>query len=243
MPDDRSYLIPHRTSPKVFRSMSGYLQSIAHNGPPLTKTALPAKAAPAPAKAAVAEEKKEQKKTEEEKKKETTFIEVVLVGQDGKTPVYGEPYVLTLPDGTKKEGRLDGSGKIRVAGLEKGKKCKISFPELDGEAWEPEPAEGPAELPAPAVRPEPAKSAAAAAAPAAEQAEPEEEQLESLQIELLDEAGKPAAGLRFVVQMPDGAMLRGKLDASGQARIDGFQPGEYQVGFPDLDQSEWEARR
>src|SRR6188768_617240 len=194
MPDDRSYLVPRRTAPRVYTSLSGYLQSIANYSPPLAKGSLPSKAAAAaPAKAAA-----------EEKKKETTYIEVQLVGQDGKTPVYGEPYVLTLPDGTKKEGRLDGSGKIRVANLEKGKKCKISFPELDAEAWEPEPAEGPAELPAPAVRPEPAKSAATAAtAPPAETAEPEEEQLESLQIELLDEAGKPAAGLRFLVEMPD----------------------------------------
>ena len=71
---------------------------------------------------------------EEQAARTTTWIEVELVGDDNK-PVTGERYRVTLPDGTVEEGTLDGNGLARIEQFEAGE-CKISFPDLDQEAWE-----------------------------------------------------------------------------------------------------------
>lgn len=67
--------------------------------------------------------------------KETSWIEVELVGEDGK-PIPGERYRVTLPDGSVAEGSLDQNGMARVEGFEPGS-CKVTFPDLDQDAWEP----------------------------------------------------------------------------------------------------------
>lgn len=73
--------------------------------------------------------------TDEENKKKS-WIEIELVDQDGN-PVPGEKYRVTLPDGTTlAEGSLDEKGRARVDGIDPGS-CKVTFPELDKEAWEP----------------------------------------------------------------------------------------------------------
>ena len=72
--------------------------------------------------------------TEEEKEKKT-WVEVELVDEEG-SPVPGERYRVTLPDGkTVAEGTLDQNGLARVEGIDPGS-CKITFPNLDKEAWE-----------------------------------------------------------------------------------------------------------
>ena len=68
-------------------------------------------------------------------KKKTGWIEVALVGDDGK-PVPGEAYSITLPDGTVATGTLGADGTARVEGFNPGN-CQITFPNLDQEAWEP----------------------------------------------------------------------------------------------------------
>ena len=74
---------------------------------------------------------KQDEKEDEEKK---TWIEIELVGEDDK-PIPGERYRITLPDGSVAEGTLDENGFARVEGFEKGK-CKVTFPDLDKNAWE-----------------------------------------------------------------------------------------------------------
>ncbi len=64
----------------------------------------------------------------------TGWIEIELVGEDGG-PIAGEKYRITLPDATVDEGTLDQNGCVRVEGFAPGN-CKITFPDLDGEAWE-----------------------------------------------------------------------------------------------------------
>jgi len=63
-----------------------------------------------------------------------TWIEIELVGEDDK-PIPKEKYVIELPDGAKKEGVLDDEGKARVEEIEN-KNCRVSFPDMDQEAWE-----------------------------------------------------------------------------------------------------------
>lgn len=64
-----------------------------------------------------------------------SWIEIELVDEE-KQPVPGERYKITLPDGEKiAEGTLDEKGFARVEGIDPGT-CKITFPDLDKEAWE-----------------------------------------------------------------------------------------------------------
>jgi hypothetical protein len=68
-------------------------------------------------------------------KKKKSWIEIEMVDED-KKPVPGEAYRITMPDGeTVAEGTLDGKGFARVDGIDPGT-CKITFPELDKDAWE-----------------------------------------------------------------------------------------------------------
>ncbi len=56
--------------------------------------------------------------------------------EDGN-PVPGEAYSITLPDGsTVADGTLDEKGRARVDNIDPGT-CKVTFPNLDEEAWQP----------------------------------------------------------------------------------------------------------
>lgn len=66
---------------------------------------------------------------------QTTWIEIELIDMDDK-PVPGEPYRMTMADGTVHTGTLDEKGFARVEGLEPGS-VKVTFPKLDKDAWEP----------------------------------------------------------------------------------------------------------
>jgi type VI secretion system secreted protein VgrG len=72
---------------------------------------------------------------QEEKEVKTSWIEVELIDEEDQ-PIPGEIYEITLPDGTVASGSLDDKGLARVEGFEPGS-CKISFPKLDQDAWEP----------------------------------------------------------------------------------------------------------
>ena len=64
------------------------------------------------------------------------WIEIELVDEDDN-PVPGEAYRITLPDGTTvASGTLDHKGQARVDNIDPGT-CKVTFPKLDQEAWEP----------------------------------------------------------------------------------------------------------
>ena len=56
-----------------------------------------------------------------------------MVGEDGK-PVPNIKYKVICPDGSEKTGSLDASGEARIVTTEG--TCKVTFPDLDGEAWE-----------------------------------------------------------------------------------------------------------
>jgi len=70
----------------------------------------------------------------EEEIEEKSWIEIEMVDEEDE-PVPGEKYKITLPDDSVAEGTLDGKGFARVEGIEPGT-CKITFPELDKDAWE-----------------------------------------------------------------------------------------------------------
>lgn len=74
---------------------------------------------------------------------------------------------------------------------------------------------------------------------AAEAARPPDEPAEDhfIEIALSDEDGNPRAGERYFVELPDGTNWSGRLDGEGKARIEGIDPGDAKISFPDLDQS------
>ena len=60
-----------------------------------------------------------------------------------------------------------------------------------------------------------------------------------IEIELLDDAGKPVANELYVVELPDGSAIQGRTGSDGRARVDGVDPGTAKVSFPDLDKSSY----
>jgi hypothetical protein len=74
----------------------------------------------------------------------------------------------------------------------------------------------------------------------AETVEEAEEETSWIDIELVDDAGSPVPGERYVVKLSDGCEARGTLDANGYAHIDKIPPGNCDVSFPKLDAAAWE---
>lgn len=65
-----------------------------------------------------------------------SWIEIQLNDQDGN-PVAGEPYKITLPDGTTiADGTLDDKGFARVGNIDPGT-CQVTFPNQDKKSWGP----------------------------------------------------------------------------------------------------------
>jgi hypothetical protein len=52
-----------------------------------------------------------------------------------------------------------------------------------------------------------------------------------LELELLDSDGQPIPDVEYVVRLPDGEEMRGRLDSSGRARLNDIPPGACQVDF------------
>jgi hypothetical protein len=62
-------------------------------------------------------------------------IEIELLDPD-RNPVPGENWVLLLPDGSRRSGRLDQRGYVKITDVpESG--CQVCFPRLDARAWSP----------------------------------------------------------------------------------------------------------
>ncbi|MBJ6760317.1 carboxypeptidase regulatory-like domain-containing protein [Myxococcaceae bacterium JPH2] len=72
-------------------------------------------------------------KAEELVPQELTFLAIELKDESGK-PVPNARYVVTLPDGSKREGTLNANGHAREDNVVPGQ-CQVSFPELDGQSW------------------------------------------------------------------------------------------------------------
>ena len=73
---------------------------------------------------------------------------------------------------------------------------------------------------------------------------PSEEDIQEkswIEIELLDEDDNPVPGKRYEVTLPDGQTLAsGTLDEKGFARVEGIDPGQCQITFPELHKEAWE---
>ncbi|MEK6701616.1 MAG: hypothetical protein AABZ53_05090 [Planctomycetota bacterium] len=71
----------------------------------------------------------------------------------------------------------------------------------------------------------------------AEATEEEKKELSWVEINLEDEDGEPVAGEPYRVVLPDKSVAEGTTDEKGNARIEGFDPGQCEISFPNLDQT------
>jgi hypothetical protein len=65
--------------------------------------------------------------------KEPTWLAIELKDAEGR-PVPHARYVVTLPDGSTREGTLNKNGYAREDGVNPGQ-CQVSFPELEAQSW------------------------------------------------------------------------------------------------------------
>ncbi len=143
-----------------------------------------------------------------------TFIEIQLVDMICE-PVPNERYRITMPDGGVREGALDYRGRARVDGIEQSGQCRVTFPDLDQDAWRSE-----------VICPEP----------------PATQKRTWVEIELVNMADEPVAGERYRIKLPNGQSYEGRLDEHGRARYGLVYPaGECEITFPDLDAAAWEG--
>jgi len=73
------------------------------------------------------------------------------------------------------------------------------------------------------------------------QASEEQEKKKSwIEIELRDDHGKPIPGEPYEIVLPGGGVLAsGSLDEKGSARVDGIDPGQAKVHFPNQEDDQW----
>lgn len=69
-----------------------------------------------------------------------------------------------------------------------------------------------------------------------ERHEPDKDKKGWIEIELKDEEGTPQGGARYRILLPDGTIADGTLDDKGRARVEGFDPGQCKIEFPELDE-------
>lgn len=70
----------------------------------------------------------------DKKKEKNAWVEIILVDAAGK-PMPGVKYRITPPGGQPVEGNLNEHGQAGLYMIESGN-CKITFPDLDKDAWE-----------------------------------------------------------------------------------------------------------
>ena len=147
-----------------------------------------------------------------------TWIEIELVNTEGN-PVPNERYWIELPDGSVREGRLNGEGRAYFGGLDPGD-CDVRWPNLDGQAF--------------AAPGEPVQ-------PRKRQPPPERTVVKKtwVEFELLGMDDSPIANEKYRIKLPTGEILEGKLDDMGYVRVDDLDPGTCSISFPDLDTEAW----
>jgi hypothetical protein len=62
-----------------------------------------------------------------------TWVEIELLDHAGK-PVPNQSYLVIVPEGVKKSGKLDATGRAKITDIDHGM-CQISFPDIDGREW------------------------------------------------------------------------------------------------------------
>ncbi|MEJ7731159.1 MAG: hypothetical protein WKG00_18325 [Polyangiaceae bacterium] len=62
-----------------------------------------------------------------------------------------------------------------------------------------------------------------------------------IEVRMVDTEGRPLAGARYRITLPNHETREGILDATGVARLAGIEAGPCDVSFPEIHASEWNA--
>lgn len=62
---------------------------------------------------------------------------------------------------------------------------------------------------------------------------------DSIRCTLKGEDGKPIAGIKYAVRLPNGSVVKGETDSKGEINLSGIEPGMCEVEFPELHADEW----
>lgn len=68
----------------------------------------------------------------------------------------------------------------------------------------------------------------------------EEEKKGWIEFEVVDEDGKPIRGEHYRLELPDESIVEGIVGDDGKIRLEGIEPGQCKISFPDLDAKTWE---
>lgn len=60
-----------------------------------------------------------------------------------------------------------------------------------------------------------------------------------VEIVLVDEDGKPAAGQKYAITLPNGKVVKGSTDNKGKAKVSALLSGTWQLTLPELDADVW----
>jgi type VI secretion system secreted protein VgrG len=63
-----------------------------------------------------------------------------------------------------------------------------------------------------------------------------------VEIQLLDTDNKPVPNEAYHIELPDGTSTDGCTDDKGMARVDGIDPGNCKISFPNLDKKSWKKK-
>jgi uncharacterized Zn-binding protein involved in type VI secretion len=63
-----------------------------------------------------------------------------------------------------------------------------------------------------------------------------------VEIQLHDTQGAPMPNEAYHIDLPDGTSVDGTTDSSGMARLDGIDPGNCQISFPNIDKRSWKKK-
>lgn len=78
------------------------------------------------------------------------------------------------------------------------------------------------------------------AEPAADQMRNARRVLTWIEVEVVDDAGRPAAGREYRCMLPDGTIQTGTLDRAGRVRFEEIDPGNCSFSLVDTHAAEWD---
>lgn len=63
----------------------------------------------------------------------------------------------------------------------------------------------------------------------------------TIEFKMVDEAGKPLAGHRYRIELPDDNVSEGIVGEDGTVKLEGVEKGSAKISFPDLDAKSWDV--
>jgi uncharacterized Zn-binding protein involved in type VI secretion len=63
-----------------------------------------------------------------------------------------------------------------------------------------------------------------------------------IEIQMNDKGGFGVANTKFQLETPDGKIIHGVTDGNGLGRVEGIQPGNHKITFPDLPPDGWKKK-